>query len=337
MIPAKLKKTYNYFIRIVLIIVSYGFIYRELFQKRDINELLSAFTGRIDSDGFYFILIVVFLLIIVNWLIEARKWQFLLKKIEKIPLLRSFYAVLTGISVSLFTPNRMGEYFGRIFILEKANHWEGIFVTVVGSFSQLITTLVCGVVGAAFFLPGYIDLDKYLFGVGHWGIYFTAVVSVAFFLMIFFNISLFSRILDRLSKREWTKFRSHVKVFQSYTTKELTHVISLSFARYLVFNFQYYLLLKVLGVPIPILDSFMLTSVMYFVLAIIPTIALTELGIRGMVSIALFEYYFQTKGIFVDSLNIAVFTASSTLWLINIIIPAILGTIFVYRLKFFRR
>lgn len=333
----KLKKTYNYLIRIILIVVSYGFIYRELVYKRDLNELVNAFRQRIDSRGFFFILSVVFVLIGVNWLIEAKKWQFLVKKIEQIPLLRSLYAVLTGISVSIFTPNRMGEYFGRIFILEKANHWEGIFVTVIGSFSQLITTMICGTLGIAIFLPIYIDLSPYLNGNAFLGILFTSVIAIAFFLMLYFNISLFSRILGRISKRSWKKFRSYVKIFEKFSNKELLVVILLSLARYIVFNFQYYLLLRVLGVHLPFYDSFLLTSVIYFIMAIIPTITLTELGIRGMVSIAIFQYYFESKGLFVDSISVAVFTASSTLWLINIIIPALLGTIFVYRLKFFRK
>jgi len=333
----KLKKTYNYLIRIILIVVSYGFIYRELFYKRDLNELINAFGQRVDSRGFYVILSVVFILIGANWLIEAKKWQFLVKKIERIPLLRSLYAVLTGISVSVFTPNRMGEYFGRIFILEKANHWEGIFVTVIGSFSQLITTMICGTIGMAIFLPVYIDLSPYLNGNAILGILFTSIVAIAFFLMLYFNISLFSRILERISKRSWKKFRSYVKIFEKFSNKELITVILLSLVRYVVFNFQYYLLLRVLGVPLPFYDSFLLTSVMYFIMAIIPTITLTELGIRGMVSIAIFQYYFESKGLFTDSISVSVFTASSTLWLINIIIPALLGTIFVYRLKFFRK
>lgn len=334
---AKLKKTYNYLIRIILIVVSFGFIYRELFYKRDLNELINAFGQRIDSHGFFFILSLVFVLIGVNWLIEAKKWQYLVMKIERIPLLRSLYAVLTGISVSIFTPNRMGEYFGRIFILEKANHWEGIFVTIIGSFSQLITTMVCGTIGMAIFLSLYIDLSPYLYGNAILGILFTSIIAIAFFLMLYFNISLFSRILERISKRSWKKFRSYVKIFEKFSNEELARVILLSLARYIVFNFQFYLLLRVLGVDLPFYDSFLLTSVMYFVMAIIPTITLTELGIRGMVSIAIFQYYFETKGLFTDSISVSVFTASSTLWLINIIIPALLGTIFVYRLKFFRK
>lgn len=333
----KLKKTYNYIIRFILIVLSYGFIYNELFLKRDLNELINAFTQRIDTQGFYVLLIIVVLLIGVNWILEALKWQFLVRKIERIPLLRSLYAVLTGIAVSVFTPNRMGEYFGRIFILEKANHWEGVFVTVIGSFSQLITTLVVGTIASAIFLPIYFDLSSYLYGNAIWGIIFTCLIAVAFYFMFYFNISLFSRIFDRITGRKWKKFKSYLKIFEKYSNQELSKVILLSFSRYIVFNFQFFLLLRVLGVNVPIYDSFLLTSVMYFVMTIIPTITLTELGIRGMVSIAIFQYYFEHKGVYTESIGLSVFTASSTLWLINIIIPALLGTIFVYRLKFFRK
>jgi hypothetical protein len=76
---------------------------------------------------------------------------------------------------------------------------------------------------------------------------------------------------------------------------------------------------------------------MYYALAAIPTIALTELGVRGSVVIFLFELYFSKSGLYTEAIGLAVFTASSALWLINIILPALVGTIFVYRLKFFRQ
>ena len=80
----------------------------------------------------------------------------------------------------------------------------------------------------------------------------------------------------------------------------------------------------------------MITAVMYYALVAIPTIALIELGVRGNVIIYLFDLYFKSSDTFSEDMSLAVFTASSALWLINIILPAIVGTIFVYRLKFFR-
>jgi uncharacterized membrane protein YbhN (UPF0104 family) len=336
-VKTKLRKTYNLLIRIAIIIISYGFIYYEIFEKRDLNKLIDVFIRQWQTDYFFIVSIIVFLLIILNWGIEAKKWQFLVRKIEDISLADSYKAVLTGVSVSAFTPNRIGEYFGRIFILKKATRWEGIFVTIVGSLSQLMTTLICGYIGILFFLPSYININNFFDVDLTWAVYFLSIFSVLFILMIYFNISLVSHIIEKYFSKNWVKFKSYVKVLQKYSSIELLKVLSYSMMRYLVFNLQLYLLLRILGVNVPILHSLMLTSVMYYALATIPTIALTELGVRGSVIIFLFEIYFSKTAQYTEEIGLAVFTASSTLWLINIILPALVGTIFVYRLKFFRK
>ncbi len=323
-------------IRIAIIIVSYGFIYYELFKKRDLNELFGVFEKNWQNDSFFIVLAIVFILIVVNWGLEAKKWQFLVRKVENLSFADSYKAILTGVAVSAFTPNRIGEYFGRIFILRKATRWQGIIVTIVGSISQLMITLICGCLALMIFLPKYIDIEDFFNIDFSWAIYFLSIISVGFFILFYFNISLVSNIIDKYVSKNWVKFKSYVRVLQKYSNKELFKVLSYSFARFLIFNFQFYLLLRILGLQIPILHSLMITSVMYYVLAAIPTIALTELGVRGSVIIFLFEVYYKDTGLYNDEVGLAAFTASSALWLINIIIPALVGTIFVYRLKFFR-
>ena len=73
---------------------------------------------------------------------EALKWQFLISKIEKISIKRSIRAIFSGITVSAFTPNRVGEYGGRVFCLEKADRIQAVLITVIGSMAQLVTTIV---------------------------------------------------------------------------------------------------------------------------------------------------------------------------------------------------
>ena len=56
----------------------------------------------------------------LNWFLESLKWRFLISKIEKISINRSIRAIFSGITISTFTPNRIGEYGGRVFCLEKS-------------------------------------------------------------------------------------------------------------------------------------------------------------------------------------------------------------------------
>ena len=71
-----------------------------------------------------------------------------------------------------------------------------------------------------------------------------------------------------------------------------------------------------------------MSALTFLSMSIIPTIALTELGVRGSVAI-----YFG----YISSNTIGILTASFALWIINLVVPAILGVLFVYQLKFFRK
>ena len=56
---------------------------------------------------------------------------------------------MSGLSVSLAmnTPNGSGEYFGRILYVKEGNRLRAITLTLVGSISQLIVTMVLGTIG----------------------------------------------------------------------------------------------------------------------------------------------------------------------------------------------
>jgi len=72
-------------------------------------------------------------------------------------------------------------------------------------------------------------------------------------------------------------------------------------------------------------------------MAAIPTIALAEIGIRGSVAVYVFKFYFE----YIHNTEVinplAIIAASSVLWLVNLALPAIVGTFFVGRLHFFSK
>jgi uncharacterized membrane protein YbhN (UPF0104 family) len=156
-------------------------------------------------------------------------------------------------------------------------------------------------------------------------------------LFLYFNISFLATLREKLFKRRLKKFRKFFAVFSYFHYSELCYVITLSFFRYMIFSLQYFILLRVFSVPIPILQSFIITSVIFIVITVVPTVALTELGIRDSAAIYFFTVYFSGSGILDDNISVGVLLASTMLWVINLAIPAIIGTVFVFRLKFFRK
>lgn len=333
----KIHKTYNYIIRFAIVIATYGFVYKQIFHQRKLETVAESFQALIEKPGFIFLLLIVFVMMFVNWGIESLKWQFLINKLEKIPLIRAFEAVLTGVSVSIFTPNRVGEYFGRVFILRKANPWQGVFVTIIGSMSQLLTTVIMGSLALVFFIPKYFSNESYYNEYLYIAVLFFLLILNIILILLFLNVSALTTLAYRLIPSGWKKVRKYLSIFSFYTTKELAEVLFLSISRYLVFSSQFYLLLIAFSVQIPFFDGMILIAVVFFVLTAIPTITLAELGIRGTVAITIFGMYFDKFGIVNETLDLAAVSTSSTLWLVNLVIPALVGTVFVFKLRFFRK
>lgn len=334
---AKIRKTVNYLLRAMIMMVTYGFIYRQVFIQRKLDDIIDAFNTVLQRRQAWIMLALIFLLMLVNWGSESVKWKLLIGKIEKVSFFRSFAAVLTGVSVSIFTPNRTGDYLGRVFILEKGNHIEGILITIIGSFAQLVITLSAGLFGLLAFMEQYIKL---LYDSGDYivtGMIFLVPVLVFIILLLYFKIGMLSDFSGRYLPVKWEKFIAYIGIFRRYRSRELLQVLMLSLGRYIVFTAQFYLLLWLFGVKLPVSQGLILISVIYLAMAMVPSVALVDLGVRGSVSVFIIGLYFNKFGYGLEEPQLAVLAASTFLWFINLILPALLGTFFVFKLKFFRK
>jgi uncharacterized membrane protein YbhN (UPF0104 family) len=334
---SKVRKIANLVIQLFIFTITYGFIYRQVFLKNSTQEILRSVERYLDQTGFITGLGIVVFMMAVNWSIEALKWKFLIAKIEPVGFIRSLGAVLTGISISSFTPNRVGEFFGRVFILRSASHIKGILITVLGSLSQLLITILAGSVALLIFLPRYFPLTLF----GHGYLYYALMALVLaldlILTILYFNISFLSTIKDRIVKDRFLKIKRFFDVYTLYRKKELGIILLLSFLRYVVFSLQFYILLRLFSVQIGLSHALVLVSLIFLIMSVIPTVALTELGIRGSVSLYVFGLYFtmtEPSGAFMET---GVLSASIFLWIINLAMPAVLGTIFLFRLQFFRK
>jgi uncharacterized membrane protein YbhN (UPF0104 family) len=340
----KVRKTYNYLIRFLIIFATYGFIYQQVFYKRDLVEIYNTFLSSFNSQWFIYMVILLFLLMFLNWAIEALKWGMLINKIERITWYRSFKAVLTGVAVSSFTPNRVGDYFGRVFILEKANRIEGVLITILGSMSQLLITFIVGItcLYAMFViypetLLSYFKIPQSLYAYFLWGGAVLILGINVLLTLLFLNISLLSSLANRFKGKFVERLLSYIHILSAYTIRELLTVILLSFTRFVIFSTQMYLLLRLFAVDLPYANAMIIIAVIFFVMTMIPTIAITELGIRGSVSLFLIGVYFGNPMEMSASLSFGIVAASTALWIINLAIPALIGAILVFNLKFFRK
>ena len=322
------KKTIGLLLKIVIVIFAFFFLYQQFTSKRSIEEFdIDNILLQLQHN--YLLIGIVILMMFLNWFLESLKWRFLISKIEKISILRSVTAVFSGITVSTFTPNRVGEYAGRVFCLEKADRIQGVLITVIGSMSQLLTTIVFGLIGILLLpnlMPGFEALlTEFVFAYPI--MLFVIILLSVLLVILFLNASLFSVLLSKV--KIFSKFNNYNIVFTFYESSELLEALLYSVARYVVFTTQFFILLHIFGVDISYIDSIILTTVMLFVISVIPTIAITEIGVRGSVALFLFGL--------VSSNTVGILSATFVMWIINLLLPALIGTFFIFSLKFFRK
>jgi predicted neutral ceramidase superfamily lipid hydrolase len=119
-----------------------------------------------------------------------------------------------------------------------------------------------------------------------------------------------------------------IQIIARYSPKELEKLLLLSAVRYLVFSAQYLILLYALGVSFVWWQGFFMINVIYIVMAVLPTIAIAEIGLRGSVSL-------HFLGLL--SANTAgILAATVAIWLINLVLPAAIGSILLLGVKIFK-
>ena len=124
------KKQLNILFKAALILALGVALYFELQSRKNLEDLYHVFVQQCNAAN-WVLLAVVGVLMPLNWLIETLKWQPFLRHYDPISLKKSFYAVMAGISFALFTPNRMGEYAGRLLYVRPENHWKSLMINVL--------------------------------------------------------------------------------------------------------------------------------------------------------------------------------------------------------------
>ena len=71
----------------------------------------------------------------------------------------------------------------------------------------------------------------------------------------------------------------------------------------------------------------MMIFILFFIQSALPSLDLLDIGVRSMTA----TYFFA----FLTHQDIAIMAATACIWLVNLIIPAILGSVFVFKLNFF--
>jgi uncharacterized membrane protein YbhN (UPF0104 family) len=319
------KKYLSILIKIVIVFFSFYFIYNELVHHNDVGRIsLDSLLDTIINN--YSLIFIVVLMMFINWMLESLKWKFMIRKIEAISFFTSFRAIFSGITVSSFTPNRIGEYGGRVFCLEKSDRIQAVFITILCSMAQLLTTIIFG--SFAFFIlhEQFLEDQYFIIEISRFSLLVLFVLNILF-VLAYFNVAFLINFLWKFSFFNF--LRQYINVISLFNFKDLLVTFLYSVFRYLVFSIQFLILLHVFNVDISLYNAIVSVMLVFFFITLTPTITIAEIGVRGSMALLVF-LKFSTN-------VIGILSSTFLLWIINLIIPAIIGSFFIFSLKFFRK
>ncbi len=303
---ANLKKYTLLFLKILLGIACFVFLWYKL-KGQFTPEKVANLKITLQHSQAVIALVIASLLMFPNWLIESYKWKHITASIEKISFAKAIKGVLSGLCVGNLTPGRFGEFAGRILFFSPENRSKVSVTHFVCGATQLFTTLLFGIICAALWLLNTGEGNS-LYTI----IFIACCVLLLGLLLVILNIEAVYKKLAHLS------FLKKLNLGEvAYPRKTMIQLVGLSVLRYLVFSLQYVLLLQCCGAEANYFELFVPVSISFMLMSAIPMISFIEVAIRASIAVILFSPF--------NSNELLLVTASTLLWLINIVIPSIIG------------
>ncbi len=301
-------------LKVLMVVALMYSLYKQIYGRDDFDEIWAAFRGQLSGENIIF-LVMTFVLLPINWAFETGKFHLLAQRFEKISYKRAYRGVLMGVTLSVFTPNRIGEYGGRMMVVQPGGRAKAAIVTIVGSLAQMIALLGFGVIGLVYLSISHLEMEAYVV----YMLGFMGGLAVLLMLLAYFQIDLIVPIIRRIPYVR--RFVDHVLFLKEYSSSELLRVLGFACLRYGVYTLQYYFLTQFFGIDVGFVQSIGTIAVIFLVQTSVPLPPVLGLLVRGEVALTLWA---------LNGVNqVAILATTLTLWCINIVVPALVGMMFI--------
>ncbi len=312
-VPYKTKQFLFVLIKLSIVVGAFYFIYSKLAENENLQ--FSEFLAFLEENKTFSAKNILFLiaLSVFNWFFEILKWKHLVKTIKQISFKDAAEQSLGGLTASLITPNRIGDYGAKAVYYARPLRKRIVLMNLLGNSSQMAITTSFGIAGLIVFINRYqIDVDyyrvsKFMF------------VIIVIGLLTAFGIKHKDISIKGYSIKRILDFLKHLS-FKTHVTNLL-----LSLIRYLIFSFQFYYLLHIFGVDVDYLKAMTVITSMYFLASIIPSISIFDVVVKGSVAVFLFGY--------VQVNELTILSIITIMWVLNFAIPSLFGSYFVLNFK----
>lgn len=320
------KKRVSFLLKAAILLLAAWFIYHKFLEKDEDLNNLKILLKPLSKIRVAVMMTIIVLLMLLNWLLESLKWQYITRKLAHLTLWEAIECVFCGLTWAASTPNRLGEYGGRVMFLPYRKRIHGVFAMVVAGIGQNAITNTLGLSALLWFIPKFLHMETPLYLL----ICVLSVAFIAFTMVFYFNIGWLVALLDKI--KFVRKYHRFFDVMGRYRSNELINIIGFCLSRYCVFTSQYFLLIHMFIPQMPAFEMLMMLSIMFFVQSALPSLDLLDIGVRSGIASALFAFITTQH-----AQQLAVIAVVSTIYIVNLIIPAILGSVFVFKLRFFDR
>ena len=282
-----------------------------LIYSVDFQEILIA----IEQSNPYLIA-AAFLLSLLNVYLQFYKWKITANVVlQENHNGKIWLSLFYGFSAGVFTPARIGEYFGRAIVFKNQSLLRVTLATLLDKIFLLIIVAFFGSISSIVFIHYKYHVAYYL----TLGLFI--LVFTLFYLLVllmfndkFWDNVLFTKLRDSI-KLHW--LFEKIKIFRKLDKKYATKMFLISFLFYLCILIQYALLVSAFSNHNQFWNYLWAGNLLMFAKTIIPPVTLGELGIREGASV----FFITQLG---ESASVG-FNASIFLFFINVLIPSLIG------------
>lgn len=307
------KKIISLSVKLFIGIASFWIIYTRLIQ---IPQLKEQCVYWFSQPHMYLMLLLSLLLMPVNWGIESYKWKSITRQIEPVSYATALKSVFSGICVGNIAPGRAMEFLAKIVFFKIENRPAITVLHFINGMFQMLITCIVGVISITYKLNQINQSATVVYVVIAGGL-----LMIAFFCWAILNVAY---IQQKLRFIKWFRRMDNAQPVQ-FSKTLILKLVSLSIVRYLVFTTQFYLIYSVLSPGSPAIHVFTSVAGYFMFTSLVPMISFIEPAIRGAIAIFVFN------GANDNPVNVIL--ASTFVWIINVVVPSIIGYIIIFREK----
>ena len=247
----------------------------------------------------------------INWILEAAKWRVSTRTFSSISITQSLKAVLSGQALNLIVPGSVGHYAGRIAHAENDKLKRVAAVFVCQAWQMAVTF------GAS------------LIGLWYWGTAILPFRSEGFILIAICTL-LGVVSIGVIVKQVHIEWLEKIRVgFRELSARQFAEIGAYSLIRYLVFTTQFVLMLQLAGASTSWYELTFAISLVFMAKSMMPSIHfLSDLGLREFCALL----FLPTIGIKEE----VVLLASLAIWVVNILLPSLVGAFMILHIKMVR-